>query len=226
MSMPTSSSMDLRVLVIEDDPRYRRSLETLLANAPGVTLVASFAAAEPAIAWIDQQDVSLPTFDAVLMDIALPGASGIDATTRVRARFPSVTVVMLTVFEEPGTILQAICAGANGYLLKRASARELLTQLRSIATGGTPMTSGVARTVLDLLRRGSAPVGAPGRLDLTDREQDVLRCLVRGLSYKQAAAELDVSLDTVRSHIRALYKKLQVHSVAAAVTRAIRDQLV
>jgi DNA-binding NarL/FixJ family response regulator len=152
--------------------------------------------------------------------------SGIDATARLRDRFPAAAVAMLTVFEEPATILAAICAGAGGYLLKRTSAHALLVELRSIASGGAPMTAGVARTVLELLRRGGRTAGPAGRLDLTEREQEVLRGLVRGLSYKLVAGELAISVDTVRSHIRALYKKLQVHSVAAAVTRAIREGLV
>jgi DNA-binding NarL/FixJ family response regulator len=215
----------LRVVVVEDDARYRASLETLLGTSPGFALAASFGDAERALAWFEASAVT--AFDVVIMDVELPRMSGIDATTRLRARFPGVAVVMLTVFEEPTTILAAICAGASGYLLKRTSARELLAQLQAIASGGAPMTASVARTVLELVRRGnSATHGAPGRLDLTEREQQVLRCLVRGLSYKQAAEELAISLDTVRTHIRALYKKLQVHSVAAAVTRAIREGLI
>jgi DNA-binding NarL/FixJ family response regulator len=137
---------------------------------------------------------------------------------------------MLTVFEDPRAILQAICAGADGYLLKRASAKELVTQLKLVAGGGAPLTSGVAKTLLDLVRAGpmcELPGDAqPRRFTLTEREQDVLRCLVRGLTYKEVGDELGVSLDTVRSHIRALYKKLQVHSVAAAVRRALVDRLV
>jgi DNA-binding NarL/FixJ family response regulator len=215
----------LRIVVVEDDARYRASLETLLGNSPGFALAASFGDAERALAWFAAAERS--AFDVVIMDVELPRMSGIEATAQLRARFPDAAVAMLTVFEEPTTILAAICAGASGYLLKRTSARELLVQLRSIADGGAPMTAGVARTVLELVRRGGAAANAsPNRLDLTDREQDVLRCLVRGRSYKQAADELAISLDTVRTHIRALYKKLQVHSVAAAVTRAIREGLV
>jgi DNA-binding NarL/FixJ family response regulator len=114
-------------------------------------------------------------------------------------------------------------------LLKSTSARELVAQLRSAATGGAPMTASVARSVLEITRRiGRRELtGAPpSRLELTPREQDVLRSFVRGLSYQQVAGELGVSIDTVRSHVRALYKKLQVHSVAAAVARAIHDRLV
>lgn len=219
--------MSLRIAVIEDDARYRDSLGTLFENAPGFALAGLFPAAERALAWM--ADAALRPFDLVLMDIDLPGMSGIEATRRVRAAFPEAQVVMLTVFEDPKTILQAICAGADGYLLKRTSAPELLAQLRGIAAGGAPLTAGVARAILGLMR-DLAPPDAAGptaaRLDLTDRERDVLRGLVRGQSYKQAAADLSVSIDTVRTHVRGLYRKLQVHSVAAAVSRAVREGLV
>jgi DNA-binding NarL/FixJ family response regulator len=137
---------------------------------------------------------------------------------------------MLTVFEDPRTILAAICAGADGYLLKKCSVRELIEQTRVVVAGGSTLTAGVARTVLTLVRElGDAPPTGSfegDRLQLTDREREVLRCLVNGCSYKQAAAELGIQLDTVRAHIRKLYRKLQVHSVSEAVALAIRDGLV
>jgi DNA-binding NarL/FixJ family response regulator len=114
-------------------------------------------------------------------------------------------------------------------MLKRSTAPELLRQLRAAAEGGSPLTSGVARTVLNLVRQNlpSAPSKpGPSRLDLTEREQEVLRCLVDGLAYKEAAERLDVSIDSVRTHVRGIYRKLQVHSVGAAVSRALRDGLV
>ncbi len=221
--------MSLRVLVIEDDPRYRESVETLLQRSPGFDLVGSFDSALPALEWLEDRLGTEAPYDVAVVDVELPRLSGIEATRRLKERHPQAPVVMLTVFEEPGTILQAICAGADGYLLKRSSAKELLSRLQGIAAGETPMTAGVARTVLGLVRAlGPAPAApvAPSRLDLTEREQEVLRGLVQGLAYKQVAAQLDISIDTVRTHIRALYKKLQVHSVAAAVTRAIRERLV
>lgn len=178
---------DLRVVIVEDDARYRASLEALLGSSPGFALAAGFSDPDRALAWF--ATVEHAAFDVVIM-------SGIDATARLRARFPDVAVVMLAVFEEPLAIVAAICAGASGYLLKRTTARALLAQLSSIAGGGAPMTAGVARTVLEL------------HLD-HGRGQDVLRCLVRGLTYKQVADELSISLEAVRAHIRALYKKLQ-----------------
>ena len=225
--------MDLRIVVIEDDPRYRQSLEALFGHAQGFKLAGSFGSAEAAL---DELEKNLrwgrdPGWNMVLMDLNLPGISGIAATRRLKRSVPDMPVVVLTVFEEPTTILEAITGGADGYLLKKTRVSELLSQLRMIAAGGAPLTSGVARTVLALLRSnakatGDTDTGSPAKLDLTPREQEVLQSLVRGLSYKQVSDQLGISLDTVRTHIRAVYKKLQVHSVAEAVARAIREKLV
>ena len=165
------------------------------------------------------------------MDLELPGIDGIEATRRLKALDPGVPVVALTVFEEPATILEAIGAGIDGYLLKKSSVVELLTLLRSILGGGAPLTPAVARTLLDVVRNQPAARADPdqvktARLDLSPREQDVLRGLVRGLGYKQIADADGTSLDTVRTHVRNIYRKLQVHSVAQAVGRAIRERLV
>jgi DNA-binding NarL/FixJ family response regulator len=148
-------------------------------------------------------------------------------------------VVVVTSFEEPATILQAICAGADGYVLKKATAKELVGHLRTVTSGGSPLTGEVARSVLDVVRRfgSSAPdVDGPGegipartdprRLGLTPREQEVLRSLSHGHGYQQVADHLGVSLHTVRDHIRKIYRKLQVHSAAEAVSRAVREGLI
>jgi DNA-binding NarL/FixJ family response regulator len=221
------SSGVLRVLIVEDDRRYRHSLDTLVGNTPGLQLAGSFPAPLPALAWAGR--AGEPDFDVALLDIELPQLSGIEVARRLHALAPGAALVMLTVFEDPQTILEAICAGASGYLLKSSSARELVAQIHAAAAGGAPMTASVARSVLEITRRIGAreATGAPpSRLELTSREQDVLRAFVRGLSYQQVAGELEVSIDTVRSHVRALYKKLQVHNVAAAVARALHERLV
>lgn len=216
------------VAIVEDDTRYRRSLETLFAHAPGFTLAGSYGSAEAALRAREGGEA----WGIVLMDVELPGMSGIEATRRLKRSPSPPLVVHLTVFEDPSVILEAICAGADGYLLKKSSSQELMQQLQVIVAGGAPLTAGVARTVLDLLRAGApgavATAGAAARVPdpgLSPRELDVLRGLVRGYAYKQVAAELGVSLDTVRTHIRGIYRKLQVHSVAEAVTRAVRSGL-
>jgi DNA-binding NarL/FixJ family response regulator len=212
----------LRIAIVEDDARYRASLETLLKHAPGVKLAASFDRAETMLA--DAEAKRPPDWDLVLMDINLPGAGGIEATRELKRRMPGVLVVTLTVFEEPRVILEAICAGADGYLLKRTPPAQLLEQVQLVSGGGAPLTPGVARTVLDLVREPQASI--PNDLGLSERERDVLRGLVQGLAYKQVADKLGISLDTVRTHVRGMYKKLQVHSVAEAVSRALRERLI
>jgi DNA-binding NarL/FixJ family response regulator len=225
--------VDLKVTIIEDDPRYRDSLEELFNHAPGFSLAGSFGSARAALDELDKQLRwgAEPDWKLVLMDLDLPGLNGIEATRRLKKHLPGVPVVVLTVFEEPATILEAITAGADGYLLKRMLAGELLAQLRMIVDGGAPLTAGVARTVLALLRSTNSSSSRdastqPTRLDLTQREQEVLQSLVSGLSYKQVGEKLAISHDTVRTHIRAIYRKLQVHNVAEAVARAIREKLV
>jgi len=216
----------LRVAAVEDNGRYRASLETLLSHAAGFALIGTFDAAPPALAAL--AGAALP-WDLILMDLELPGMSGIEAIRRVKGISPRTALVVLTVFEDPATVLEAICAGADGYLLKRTPAEQLLAELRSIVEGHSPLSSAVARTVLEFVRQAgptNAAQAQPSRLDLSEREQEVLRCLVDGLGYKQTAERLDVSLDTIRTYIRRIYGKLQVHSVAEAVSRAVRERLV
>jgi DNA-binding NarL/FixJ family response regulator len=238
----------IRVVTIEDDPQYRSSLELLFRKAGDFELVGSFGSPADALTCLEDGAAQAPAWELVLMDVDLPGMDGIACTRRIKERLPEAAVVVLTVFEERATIVEAICAGADGYLLKRTPAGELLTQLRAIAVGGSPISAGVARTVLELVRRlgptaprrrsggggGGGGAGDAGdardadsdRLELTEREVEVLRCLVQGMSYKRTAQALDISLDTVRSHIRSVYSKLQVHKVADAVSRALREGIV
>lgn len=225
-----------RVAIVEDHPAYRQSLSTLIGHADGFELVEAFGNAERLLSHArERAEVEAPPeWDLVLMDIELPGQSGIEATRTLRALFPGLTVVMLTVFEDPRVILEAISAGAQGYVLKKATARELLAQLRAVMDGGAPLSPAVASTVIDLVRKlndggpatAGQAAGAPSRLDLTDREQDVLRCLVRGRSYLETADDLGISEGTVRTHVRSVYRKLQVHSVAQAIRRAMECGLV
>jgi DNA-binding NarL/FixJ family response regulator len=222
----------IQVVTVEDDPGFRETLETLMKHAPGFELCASFGSAEAALAEASRAESQgkIEGWGLVLMDISLGGMSGIEAIEQLRELDRDLPIVVLTVFEEPKVIVEAIAAGANGYLLKKTNAHELLFQLRSVVDGGAPLTPAVASTVLDLIRAGS-PVSrlsgiTPSRLDLTDREQEVLRCLVNGCKYRETAETLGISIETVRSHIRSVYGKLQVHSVAAAVREAIRRGLV
>lgn len=216
----------LRTVIVEDDGHYRKSLEELLRHSPGLELAHSFGCAEDLLRCARQSVAAggPRPWDICLLDIGLPGQNGIEAAGNVKRILPEVPVVMLTVFEDPARIVAAIACGADGYLLKSASPDEIAACLRAVASGAAVLTPAVARKVLSLARRG-LPDAAPD-LGLTPRERDVLAALVRGSGYRQAAHELEISIDTVRAHIRSIYKKLQVHSVAEAVVRAVREGIV
>jgi DNA-binding NarL/FixJ family response regulator len=220
----------VNIVIVEDDARYRQGLETLFSHSPGFALAGCFGSADAAL--LAAAAGAIAGWDVMFLDIDLPGTSGIEATRRLKRMRPELAIVMLTVFEEPATMLQAICAGADGYALKKSSARQLLEQAKLAAEGGAPLTAPVARSILELVRTlggdtAAATAGAaPTRLALSERERQVLRELVDGKGYRQIGDALGVHIDTVRSHVRHLYKKLQVHTAAEAVARAVREQLV
>ena len=225
------SEEKVRVVAVEDDSRYRSSLETLLRHSPPFRFVRAFASPEPVVRGLEQasREGRPADFDLVLMDLQLPGMSGVEATRRIKEICPDMRVVALTVYEGRSTILEAICAGVDGYLLKRTPADRLVGQLRTVLAGGAPLSPSVARSVLEFVRRRDTDRAGPAPADnprLTPREEEVLGCLVTGMSYKQVAAHLEISLDTVRFHIRNVYGKLQVRNVAQAVSRALREGLV
>ncbi len=231
-------STKCRVAIVEDNPGYRRSLDTFLGHASGFEVAQTFGSAERMLS--ETQHLANadepPPWDLVLMDIELPGRNGIEATRELRKIWIDLPVVMLTVFEDPRVILEAISAGASGYVLKKATARELVAQLRAVLEGGAPLSPAVASTVIDIVRKLNVPESSsslsrpsgeePSRLNLTDRELDVLRCLVRGLSYNETGDDLGISEGTVRTHVRSVYRKLQVHSVAQAIRRGMELGLI
>ncbi|HHN74725.1 MAG TPA: response regulator transcription factor [Acidobacteria bacterium] len=222
---------NIRIALIEDSPRYRATMERFIRHSPRLELVASFGQAAPALEAARRavEADGKPKWDVVLMDIEMPGINGIEATRRLKQLCPQLKVLVLTVFEASETILQAICAGADGYLLKRARAGEVSGAIRAVIGGGAPLTPRVARSLLDVVRmqrpHDSGQSAQPTRLELTEREQQVLRGLVEGLSYQQVADTLGIGLGTVRKHITAIYRKLHVHSAAEAVSRALREQI-
>jgi DNA-binding NarL/FixJ family response regulator len=157
------------------------------------------------------------------MDIGLPGASGIEATRALQERFPSLRVVVLTVYEDDQRIFDAMCAGASGYLLKKTPTARLLEAIREAVNGGGPMSPEVAGRVIRLFQQFRPP--APAKHDLTPHEVRLLKLLVEGHNYKTAAAELDVSVNTISFHMRHIYEKLHVHSKSEAVAKALRSRI-
>ena len=203
----------LTVAVVEDDANVRRSLVSLLRQTKAVACVGDYGNGEDAVAGLTRRPASV-----VLMDINLPGMSGVDCVRQLAGVLPETQIVMLTVYKDTDTIFQALAAGASGYLLKPVRAQQLLAAIRDAAQGGAPMSSSIARQVVASFR-SQPPVaaGADPAAALSEREQQVLKLLAEGFLYKQAAAELGLSINTFYEHIRRIYRKLHVHSRQEAV---------
>jgi len=215
----TSSQENLKVAIIEDVRSLRDGLRMLIDGTDGFSCVGSFRTMEEALEKIEANPP-----DVVLADIGLPGMSGIDGVRVMKDRNPSLTVLMLTVYEDNERIFDALCAGACGYLVKKTPPARLLDSIREAINGGSPMSPEIARRVVNLFRE----IQPPERADytLTPHELRLLKLMVEGHSYKTAAAELGVSLNTVCFHIKQIYEKMQVHSKSEAVVKALRNHLV
>jgi len=209
----------ISVAIIEDQPKIREALAHLIDGTPGYQCAGTFPSMEDALSRIGDH---LP--DAVLVDIGLPGMSGIEGIRRLKQRYPKLVLLALTVYEDDERIFDALCAGANGYLLKKTPPARLLESIREAMSGGAPMSPEVARQVVALFREFRPPREAA--CDLTPHESRLLKMLVDGHNYKTAAAELGVSPNTIRFHLRTVYEKLQVHSKSEAVAKAFRQHLV
>lgn len=218
-SNPTKSE-PFRVVVIEDERELRSGLQTLLNFTPDFTCVKSFGSMDEALQHIESDN--LP--DLILTDIGLPRLNGIEGTRILREKFPELPIVVLTVHSEDDKIFQALCAGANGYLLKNTPAAKIIEALKEVLDGGAPMSPDVARQVVKLFRTFSPPETADYRL--TEQETRILKMLVDGHHYKTAAYELGISTSTVSFHLKNIYEKLQVHSKTEAVAKALREHLV
>jgi DNA-binding NarL/FixJ family response regulator len=207
------------VAIIEDDRRIRDGLGTLINGTSGYRCRLMFRSMEEALAhtWSEVPDVAL-------VDIGLPGMSGIEGLARLRERYPTVALLMLTVYEDDDRIFEALCAGASGYLLKKTPPNKLLECLAEVLRGGAPMSPEVARRVLRLFREIRPP--ARVEYDLTPHELRLLKLLVEGHNYQSAAAELGVTFSTINFHMQNIYGKLQVHSKSEAVAKALRQRLV
>lgn len=169
--------------------------------------------------------VAETTPDVVLMDIDMPHVNGIEGVALIKKQFPKVRVLMQTVFEDEDKVFAAVLAGADGYLLKQTAPDRFMDALKEVAAGGSPMSPTVARKVLTFFNKRALIPAARG-FELSDRELDVLRGLVDGLTYKMVAARLNISYSTVNSHVTRIYEKLHVKSVSAAVSLALREGLV
>jgi DNA-binding NarL/FixJ family response regulator len=209
---------EVRVAIIEDQPRIRDGLRMLIDGTAGYCCTGAYASMEEALPRIGGE---LP--EVVLVDIGLPGMSGIDGICRMKELWPDLPLVVLTIYGDDKRIFDALCAGARGYLLKNTPPVRLLESIREIMGGGAPMSPEVARRVVDLFQQIHPSV--PDH-DLTPHEMRLLKLLVEGHNYQTAGAELKVSINTIRFHMRSVYSKLQVHSKAEAVSKALRSRII
>lgn len=200
----------IKVAIYEDNAGLRDVLSTIIRDADGFELAGEFG---HCLDIVRNTEAYRP--HVILMDIDMPDKSGIEGTRDVKRRFPDVEVIMHTVFEDEDKIFEAVRAGATGYILKRNSLSSILQYIRDVRQGGAPMSPLVARKLLGLYQQPSA--ATPADFGLSEKEAEILRHLANGLSYKMAAAECGISIDTVRSHVKRIYDKLQVHSVTEAI---------
>jgi DNA-binding NarL/FixJ family response regulator len=214
--MSDSAAVPITVAIVEDDVPTREALLALLAGEPQVRCLAAYGTAEAAIAAVPQERP-----DVVLVDINLPGMSGIECVQRLKAELPKLQVLMLTTYEDSDKIFQSLRAGATGYLLKKCIDTDLLTAIEQVHAGGSPMSMPVARKVVAHFH----PIGGSSELDLlTARERQILEILATGCLYKEISDRLGISFSTVRAHLRNIYEKLQVQSRTEATVKFLKRE--
>jgi DNA-binding NarL/FixJ family response regulator len=211
---------NLRVTIFEDNRNLREGLRQLINGSEGFSCSGAFANCSNLI-----KDIEETSPDVVLMDIEMPGISGIEAVKLAKEKFPEVKILMETVFDDNDKIFNSICNGAEGYILKNTPPVQILSAIREIYEGGAPMTPSIASKVLKMFKNKSSE-NIPEEFDLTEREKEILKYLVEGMSYKLIADTCFISIDTVSGHVKNIYKKLQVHSKSEAVAKAIKKNIV
>jgi len=209
----------IKTAIIEDQRDIREGLTMLINGTEGYACTGSYRTMEEALDKISRE---MP--DVVLSDIGLPGMDGIEGMRILKERYPQMLILMLTIYDDDDRIFDALCAGACGYLLKRTSPLRLLESLKEAVTGGAPMSPEIASRVITLFRE----IRPPDRADyeLTPHETRLLKLLVEGYNYTTSAQELNVSINTIKFHMRNIYEKLQVHSKSEAVAKALQNRLV
>jgi len=212
--------MNIRVAIFEDNNSLRNGLYQLIDGSSGFECVGAY----PDCTFILKHIEAIKP-DVILMDIEMPGVNGIEGVQIVKEKYPSMKILMQTIFEETEKIFQSICAGASGYILKNTTPSRILEAIRETFEGGAPMSPSIATKVLKIVQDPSSAVQKTS-FNLSEREKEILSCLVKGMSYKLIAAHCFISIDTVRGHIRSIYEKLHVHSKSEAVVKAIKSKIV
>lgn len=211
----------IQVTVFEDNKHLRDTFEMLLNNTEGITCVGAYPNVDDII-YILAENHS----DIILMDIEMPGMNGVDATRLVKQHFPDIKILIQTVFFDDDYIFNAICEGASGYILKSTTPEGYVAAIREVAAGNSPITPGIASRVLELFRKKIVLPDSRNEFSLTNQEKRILELLAAGKSYKMIAAELSITFETAKSHIKNIYAKLQVSSGTEAVSLALRKGLV
>ncbi len=207
--------MATTVSIVEDNEKLRGTLARVLNRAEGFRCVSQYPSAEEAL-----KDLPSVKPNVVLMDINLPGINGVECVRQLKKNLPEVQVMMLTVYEDTDNIFDALAAGASGYLLKRTTGAELLEAIRDVQRGGSPMTAHIARKVVQSFQKNAPAQPAE---NLSEREQQVLDLLSKGLMYKEIADKLQISYETVHTYIRRIYEKLRVRTRTEAVAKFLRQ---
>jgi len=210
---------EIRVSIFEDNKHLRESLYYLVHGSPGLTCSGQHADCSDLLHVVEREQPHV-----ILMDIELPGISGIEAVRLIRSRFPDIQVLMQTIFQDDQSIFNAICAGASGYLLKSTSPAGYIEAIKDAYNGGSPMTGTIARKVLQLFQDNVQETVSD--YQLTTREKEILAFLIKGHSFKMIAHALEISYETVRTHMKNIYAKLHVNSNTEAVSKVLRERLV
>jgi DNA-binding NarL/FixJ family response regulator len=215
--------MSLRIAIFDDNKNIRESISLLLNTVQDYEVVGLFSHGMDCV-----EDVRVCKPDVVLMDIEMPGITGIQAVRALKKEMPHIQILMQTVFEDDDRVFDSICSGASGYILKIHLNTKLIDAIRELQYGGSPMSPSIARKVLNKLQQIPQHIKSEEAPDynLTPREKEVLICVVEGLSYKMIADKLSISYETVRSHIKKIYEKLHVASLTEAVAKAINQRIV
>ncbi len=209
--------MNIRIAIFDDSEALRNSLYQLLHYTPGFEVAALY---HNCIDVVQKVEDSLPR--VIIMDIDMPQISGIEAVKEIKKVFPSIDIIMLTVFEDEERIFEALKAGATGYLLKKTPPAKIIEAINEVVAGGAPMTASIARKVMLFFTREASVQNNKDLLSV--REQDVLKGLIEGYSYKMIAAHLSISVETVRTYIKRVYDKMHVNSMTEAVAKALKEK--
>ncbi len=210
--------MPISISIVEDNDKLRGTLAKMIGRAEGFKFASDYASAEDALAGLPKVKP-----DIVLMDINLPGMNGVECVRQLKTLLPATQVMMLTVYEDTENIFKALAAGANGYMLKRTPAKELIEAIHEVKRGGSPMTTHIARKVVQSFQKSAGQQQAANELsELSEREQQVLDLLAQGLIYKEIADKLSISYETVHTYIRRIYEKLQVRTRTEAVAKFLQ----